>query len=61
MNKISVSEEMKIKAPMTANFCELINHALSRYPDMTLAEFAGVIESVHKEMSNERLAERASQ
>ena len=55
MNNISVSEEMKINTPMVAAFCELINYALSEHPDMTLAEFAGVIESVHREDRYERL------
>ena len=55
MNEISVSEEMKVKRPTTAAFCELINYALEKFPDMTLAEFAGVIESVHREERYERL------
>lgn len=55
MNRISVSEEMKMKTPALAGFCELINYALSGRPDMTLAEFAGVIESVHREERYERL------
>lgn len=57
MNRISVSEEMKMKTPALAGFCELINYALSGRPDMTLAEFAGVIESVHREDRLARLEE----
>ena len=50
---ISISEEFKQKNPKVAEFCGIINQALEECPDMTLAEFAGVIESVHRE---ERLA-----
>lgn len=52
---ISISEEMKVKRPTTAAFCELINYALEKCPDMTLAEFAAEIENGHKEERLERI------
>ena len=52
---ISILEEMKVKRPTTAAFCELINHALEKVPDMTLAEFAKSIEQAHYEERLERI------
>ena len=52
---ISISEEFKLKNPNVAEFCGIINQALEENPDMTLAEFAGVIESVHREERYKRL------
>ena len=52
---ISISEEFKTTNPKVAEFCGIINQALEEKPDMTLAEFAGVIERVHYEQRLERI------
>ena len=54
---ISISEEFKRAQPQVAEFCGIINQALEERPDMTLAEFAKIIESVHREMRYERIVE----
>lgn len=46
---ISISEEFKLKNPKVAEFCGIINQALAESPNMTLAQFAGIIERVHYE------------
>ena len=56
MNEILITQEMQERHPITAMFCGLINAALKKQPDMTLAEFAGIIDA-HKEERRERLIE----
>ena len=52
---IVVYEWMRKETPFAAQFCELVNEALRMNPDMSLAEFASVLDGVNKENALERV------
>ena len=43
MEIVTIPQWIKEKAPISAGFCEIINDALKRNPNMTLAEFASEV------------------
>ena len=55
MKGIIVYDWMKEKAPVLTALCEVVNAALRKEADMTLAEFAGIINEVNKEHDSEVL------
>ena len=52
---ILVPSWMKEVAPVTAQFCELVNYALEGNPDMSLAAFAKILHEENTKASVERL------
>lgn len=55
MEKILIFEAQKKRTPTVTAFLELINYALEKRPNMTLAEFAREINEVEKEKALERI------
>ena len=49
MSAITVYAWMKEETPLAANFCELVNDALQMNPNMSLAQFASVLDGANKE------------
>lgn len=52
---IVVYEWMRQETPLAVKFCELVNEALQMDPNMSLAQFASVLDSVNKENTLERV------
>ncbi len=52
---IVVYEWMREETPLAVKFCELINEALQMNPNMSLAQFATVLDGVNKETALERV------
>ncbi|MBQ9728210.1 MAG: hypothetical protein IJV85_01295 [Clostridia bacterium] len=57
MSKIVVTNWNKEQHPICSEFCELINDALERRPDMSLAEFAEILNEANQYAMREMLYE----
>lgn len=55
MDKILITAHMRQCTPITAQFCTLINDVLRDRPDITLAEFAQILDEGNKENESKRL------
>ncbi len=49
MGKIMIPQWLREARPMTAGFCDMINEALEKRPNLSLAEFAEQLDAVNKE------------
>ena len=56
IEKIVIPDWLYIEYPNTACLCEIMNKALKKNPNMTLAEFARLLSNAHIEETYERIS-----
>lgn len=54
--KIVIPDWLYVEYPNTACLCEIINKALKKKPDITLAEFAKILSNAHIEETYNRVS-----